>query len=159
MKLLIELASYRASQKESPRLEITDIVVNDYNPDFTAILDFRVINRGGKSLTISRVRFEVIDVEEIFTLGALDFSAKYDLDISDFKQKGDHGDVGVSHVLSADEADRFAIVLTAKNMPMGVFRIWSLKPILITSEGQVVASVVSVGLPWDIRKTSRHPGM
>ena len=157
--LVAHEASIAVSQGRPGRVEVTDILVDSYRPDFTAILDFRLMNRGDRSLSVSRVRFLVAEVEEVLTLGALNFSASYDLDISNLRKKGDVAEVSVSHVLTKNEVDRFRVVLTAKEMSIGVFRIWKLKPTLVTSEGEVAATTVTVGLPWDISKSSRHPGM
>jgi|SRR5215471_224932 len=129
-----------------PKLEVTDILVDTDRPDHTAVLDFRVINRSDKTLTISRVRFEVVSVEEHWLLGALQSSAKYDLDISELAKPGDHAEVAVSNVLPPSGADRFLLVLAAKNMDMGTKRIWQLRPVLVTSEGESEAPPVTVVL-------------
>ena len=140
-------------------LDVTGVFVDDYRPDFDAVLDFRVVNRGNRPLSINRIRFEVLQVEEVSTEGALDFSAKYDLDISELKNPGDRKEVVVSQALQAGEVDRFAVVLTARSMGMGMFRVWELRPTLVTSEGDVAAAPITVGLPWNKMKSTRHPGL
>jgi Transposase domain (DUF772) len=67
--------------------------------------------------------------------------------------------ITVSQALQAGEVDRFAVMLTARSMGMGMFRVWQLRPTLVTSEGEVVAEPITVGLPWNIMKSSSHPGL
>ena len=148
-----------APEKEAApgRLEITDILVDSYRKDFNAVLDFRVMNRGEKTMSISRLRLKALSIREVATAGGLDFSAKYDLDISDVTKIGETREISISHTLDPGETDRFAVNLTARKMPVGLFRLWQFEPTIVTSEGEVSAKPIDIGLPWDIRKTNRHP--
>ena len=139
-------------------LSVSDIIVDDYREDFTAVVDFRLLNRGDKSLTISRVKFDVIKTDKVPTAGFLDFSAKYDLDISNLEKIGDHAEVMISQVLQPGEADRIAIILTANKLGIGIFQLWKLQPTFVTSEGEVQAKIINVGLPWNIAISRTLPG-
>jgi hypothetical protein len=55
-------SSLSADEKSPGKLEITDILVDRYRHDFTNIVDFRIINRGDFSSSISRVKFKVLDI-------------------------------------------------------------------------------------------------
>jgi TIR domain len=124
-----------AERSKSPgRAIISDILV-DPRPDHNAVVDFRVTNKGELPVSISRVRFRVLAVKTMKTLGFLHFSAKYDLDISDLERSGQTAEVAVAHELSPGETDRFALVLTARRMRTGEFRQWCLEPTLVTSNG------------------------
>jgi hypothetical protein len=148
----------------SARLEVTDIIVNAAEISRGprgATLDFRVINRGQRTLSLSRVRFELVDVRDRKNIliydESLRSSAKSALDISDLKKKGDQAEVIVSHVLAGDKADRFAVLLKAANLPANTYRFWSLRPILVTSEGEVEAPIVKMALEGTIRKPEPRP--
>jgi hypothetical protein len=147
-----------ADREKSPgRAVVTDTIVDDYRPSFDALVDFRVTNKGELPVSISRVRFKVLSVEEIPTKGGLPFSANYDLDISSLWQVGQTAEVAVAHQLTASETDRFSVTLTARKMGMGVFRVWLLQPTLITSNGDVEGTPIRLGLPWNIQKSMRIP--
>lgn len=139
------------------RLEVTDIIVDDYRPDFNASLDFRVANQGNSGLSISRIRFKVAAVEKINARAFLPSSAQYNLDISDLTEPGEQAEVTVSQEVPQGSDDRFTVLLTARKMRDAVFRVWKLTPILVTSEGEVEAKEITVGLPWNVHKSSRLP--
>ncbi len=79
--------------------------------------------------------------------GALSFSAEYDLDLSSLSAEGDVAEVSVAHALTPGEIDRFGMRVTANQMNKGENRYWRLEPVLVTSEGNVVAPSVELGLP------------
>jgi hypothetical protein len=62
----------------------------------------------------------------------------------------------VAHQLTQGETDRFAVVITAREMGMGVFRWWRLQPTLVTSEGDIVSPPIEVGLPRNYKSHSRR---
>ncbi len=133
------------------RFEITDLFVDNNRSDSTAVLDFRVVNRGNHPLSINRIRVTVVTAHDIPILppsGGLPFSGKYDLDISDLKKPGDRTARVVSQALQAGEVDRFGLVLTARTMPQEIFRTWLLQVTLVTSEGEFTTrEPVKVELP------------
>jgi len=129
------------------KLLISDIIVQPNEKEGTCILDFRVDNRGGSEVQINRVNFEVSEVKEILTVGFQEISHIYDLDISDLKKTGDVIDCITSQNVEPHKSDRFTIVLIAKNMGIGVFRWWKLKPTLVTNFGDVTGNPIEVCLP------------
>jgi hypothetical protein len=70
------------------KAEVSDVIVDDHRESFDALVDFRVTNRGELPVSISRVRFTVLDVSQILTAGALSFSTNYDIDISSLSRRG-----------------------------------------------------------------------
>src|SRR5205807_6330585 len=140
---------------EPGRLEVTDLFVDNKRSDSTAVLDFRVVNRGNHPLSINRIRVTVLKAQDVRILppaGGLPFSGKYDLDISDLKEPGNHTARVVSQALQAGEVDRFGLVLTARTLPPEIFRSWLLQITLVTSEGEFTTKEpVKVELPNEPR--------
>jgi len=142
---------------EVGRVAVSAIAVDDLRPDGTAVLDIRLVNRGGRPVGVNAVQLTTLKVDESETLGAQGFTAKYDLDISDLHKAGDSKTVTVSQALQPGEIDRFAVTLAAPSLGGGVFRVWRLQPTLQTTEGLVQADPVVVGLPWNIQKSALMP--
>ena len=90
----------------------------------------------------------MVDVQ---TLGFMDFSQVYDLDISSLETKGDSISSDVSQVLNPGEADRFGIRLRAAALGEGVFRAWQLQPSMATNGGDFQGPVFEVWLPRLVR--------
>lgn len=135
-------------------LRISDILVQSQKTERTCTLDFRVVNRGSVEVFISRVKLKVLDVISDFTLGYLEFSKEYDLDISNLRQKGDEVELAVSQVVEPRGADRFGITLVAGKMATGELRQWILEPSLVIGQSVVVGEEIEVWLPFDPREPS-----
>ena len=113
-----------------------------------ARVDFRVLNRGNATSTISRVRFEAINAWSQSYRGGLPPSGGYRfVNLSNLKQPGDTVEITVSHSLNTNEADRFIVDLIATEIGMGDYITWKLKPVLVTSEGSVESDPIIIHLP------------
>lgn len=153
---------------ESPAvgtLQVAGISVDSYRPDYSALIDFRVINTGKKILLINGVIFKTYYVKETPTDGILKVSGTYDLDISNLRKEGDTAEVAVAHEVKPNEADRLAIRLVAKDLRAGEFRKWGFEISFRTSEGIVPAGFLPtdpfatnfVMLPWNLDLSSAPP--
>ncbi|HEY0783418.1 MAG TPA: hypothetical protein VGE98_13245, partial [Thermoanaerobaculia bacterium] len=142
---------------DAGKVAVSAIEVDDLRQDGTAVLDIRLVNRGGRPVGVNAVTLAALKVDETESLGALDFTAKYDADISDLHKAGDSKAVKVSQALQPGEIDRIAVTLAARDMGGGVFRVWRLQPTLQTTEGAVQADPIVVGLPWNIQKSAVLP--
>jgi serine/threonine protein kinase len=134
------------NEKTSVKLEVTDIIVKKDASDQFCTLDFRLLNRGAKTVSVSRVQFEVVSFSKRYVKDYVNPSAGYAHDISELLKNGDKSELDVSHALAGEEADRFEIKLTARKLAIGLLCSWTLKPILITSDGPVVGPNVKVRL-------------
>ena len=133
-------------KNEPGRLEVTDIFVY-YQGVGNAAVEFRVTNRGELPVSISRVRLNVLAVYSDAVAGFLGVSGKYDLDISNLREKGQSAEIPVAQQIAGSETDRFSVTLTARNLGAGVFRAWVLEPVLVTTNGEVAARSIRVVLP------------
>lgn len=131
-------------------LKISDIQLIYSKQDKTCTVDFRVTNQGNADIQINRVKFETISVSELQTMGYMEFSKIYDLDISELKKSGDSISCNISQLVKSGESDRFGITLIARKLGTGVFRIWKLKSILLTNFGEVTTESIEVWLPEKI---------
>jgi serine/threonine protein kinase len=126
------------------RIEITDVFVRKEKEGRIAILDFRVINRGQATSTISRVRLTAKQVKDYPIMGSLPPSDRYAHDIGDLNRAGARLDVPVSQAVNSGEADRFEVLLSAKSVSSGMARSLRLQLALATSEGDVHGPAVDV---------------
>ena len=132
---------------QTGQLVLSDVQVIQ-EPSQSCTLDFRVSNTLPVDVQINRLTLEVIDVHDgARTMGILEFSAIYDLDVSSLDTAGDSVVCNVSQVVKRGEVDRFGIRLAATELAAGMHRGWQLRPTLITSVGEVVGPVVEVWLP------------
>jgi hypothetical protein len=137
----------REGERAPGILEVSDIQVLYDDQAYTATLDLRLSNRGGSTILINKVVFEVLDVEILLTTGFLEFSHTYDLDISDLKNIGDKAECSTSQEINPGEVDRFAIILMARRMDMGEHRWWKLSPTLYSNTGIITGPPIEVWLP------------
>jgi hypothetical protein len=143
------------SGKQSPGiLEVSAIQVKPNFKDKACTLDFRVSNTGGSEVIINRIEFEALEVAGFYTLGAVEFSKVYDLDISDLRNAGDLAACAVSQVVAPGKVDRFGITLIAPTLGIGWFRGWSLQPTLYTNYGNVTGQKIEVWLPFALHDAS-----
>ncbi len=141
-------------KRDVGELQISDISVQPNEIKGTCTLDFRVHNSGGSDVQINRVNFKVLDIKEIGILGPQSFSEVYDLDISELKKIDDVSKDFILHQnIEPTKSDRFAIVLTTKNITG--YRLWKLEPKLITNFGEVLGQSVEVWLPHILKELSR----
>jgi hypothetical protein len=141
---------FSESGKKSPGLlEVSDIQVKP-NRDGTCIADFRVSNTGGSEVLINRVEFEALEVVGTRTLGFMEFSKVYDLELSEMRNAGDTATCEVSQVVKPGDADRFGIILIARSLGIGWFRGWILQPTLYTNFGNVAGEPIEVWLPHSL---------
>lgn len=125
-------------------------------------VDLRVFNNLSHEVSINAVRFHVDDVVVIPTLGFMDFSHVYDLDISNLQETGASVSCPVSQKLRPGEVDRFGIRLAARTMGTGIFRGWRFGVALDTSAGRIEAGSVEVWLPhrlWNLDVASAKSQM
>jgi hypothetical protein len=142
----------RNGRKYTHGLEISDLQVVQDNNSKTCTIDFRVFNPGDEDIQINRVKFEVLDVFEVPTLGYLEFSKIYDLDISALERVGDTATCKVAQILKPGEADRFGVRLIATQLGTGVFRVWHLQPSLVTNVGEFPGPSFETWLPYRIEE-------
>lgn len=128
-------------------LEISHIEVLHDEEAYTATVDFRLSNKGGSTVIVNRVIFEVLDLETFLTEAFFRFSHTYDVDISDLESVGDKTECSVSQEIKPGEVDRFAIVLMATRMGRGPIRWWKLLPTLYTNFGAITGPPIDVWLP------------
>jgi hypothetical protein len=140
-------AAPRDEQQRVP-LELSDVQVIPDKATKTCLLDFRVANRGRSDVMVNKVKLEVVEILGIGTLGFMEFSKVYDLDISSLKRPNDTATCNVAQVLRSGEVDRFGVRLIARELGTGQFRLWELRPTLITDLGEVEGPIVEVGLPY-----------
>lgn len=138
----------KKGKREKGELQINEISLRYNENEGTCTLDFGVHNSGGSDVQIRHSIFEVLEVHTIMTMGYQKFSQTYGLDISEYKNKGDVIDCAVSQNIRPSRTDRFGIVLIARNMGVGVFRCWKLKPTLKTNFGDVPSEPIEVWLPY-----------
>lgn len=129
-------------------LVISDIQLEPDNEAGTCLVDFRVSNAGEADVLVNRVTFEVVDMLEIMTVGFMEFSEVYDLDISNLKAIGDKAQCQVAQLVEPGKADRFGVSLTAQNLGTGVFKGWKLLPTLLTNYGAVKGDEFELWLPY-----------
>lgn len=140
------------------KLEVTDVIVDSHRKDYNAELDFRLINRGDGTLSVSRVRLEAMSVNTVHAVGGvLHYSATYNRDVSHVKKVGEVFEFPVSHSIEAGGTDRFLVKISARDLPDNVFRYWKFRPTLVTSDGEVTTRDVTIALPWDINANDRDP--
>jgi hypothetical protein len=126
--------------KKAPgELEIADVKVTstkDRRGRRAAIVDFRVTNIGGSTVSIHEVEFEVIRAHGgSVSLGIQDISAKYDLDITDLTEVGDRASCYIAQAIRPGEVDRFTITLTSGNNDYYIE--YLVRPTLLTNFGPV----------------------
>jgi hypothetical protein len=111
----------------------------------SCILDFRVSNQGQSDLLINAIEFQVLESLIRIPLGGANYSALYDLDISDLKEFSTRADCQVAQILKPGEADRFGIVLSAPSLH--VFAGWRFATLFKTNFGTTQGPQVEVWLP------------
>lgn len=109
------------------------------------ILDFRVSNKGASDLMINAVEFQVLESLRRMPLGSASYSAIYDLDIGELKEYSSHAECQVAQILKPGEADRFGIVLSARDLQ--IFAGWRLATLFKTNFDTAQGPEVEVWLP------------
>jgi len=149
---------FKRETKVTAKIEIADVLVSEsrtgVNPKsyekFAQVeLDFRVDNVGNQAGSISRVRFNILEMTaQKHIRYTADFirvsvptqvlrpSAKYDLDIT---RSSGVDEVPVSHTLAPGETDRFIITVISTRRGQ-----WTVKPSLVTSAGIVEGKPVTL---------------
>lgn len=128
----------KSATSSKSELSLTNTFVN-YNNKSGADLDFRVINTGGKIISINRVRLYALSLEKILPPGEpeafVPSTASYGLDISKLA-KGMYEEVQVAHSLKPNTDDRFETVVSATGIEKSSVYKWNLQPVLLTNEGE-----------------------
>jgi hypothetical protein len=130
-------------------LRISDVQVIPNRASRTRTLDFRVWNSGNTDVLINWVELEVLKVEEMHTLGYMEFSKEYDLDISSLKRTGDRIRCNIAQLIPSRGVDRFGIRVNAPQLGTGVYRFWRLRLSLSTNLGVTEGPTVDLSLPCE----------
>ena len=167
------IASAMAAWREAKRagvpapgaLRIDAVHVEDLSDDSVA-LDFRVTNVGGSTVLINAVTFraEAVDFHDNVTLGPLESSYDYDMDIGALTQAGQEHREPVSQQVHPGDVDRFRLALIATKAPPAslaewpepwedAYRIYALVIVLETNFGSVATApltfeIATSGEPW-----------
>lgn len=122
------------------------------------IVDLRVSNPSRADVLINAVEFEVLEFFRRIPLGQMNYSATYDIDISETIAYMSKAECEVAQILKPGEADRFAIVLSATSL-MATCAAWRFAVRLKTNFGifngpnaDVVLSADEPGLSFDFVK-------
>jgi hypothetical protein len=76
----------------------------------------------------------------------LEASATYNIDLQPLKKVGDTVEYPISQVLQSKAADRFEVIVGLKDYTLGTRR-WTIKPTLITSDGDVNGNTFDITIP------------
>lgn len=143
--IITEIIRSNQGKPANGQLSINDVIPEQKPEQKVCLIDFRVMNTGGKSISISRVRFTVMSINPDMHAAYSDMSKVYDLNIGALKKVGDQAECPVSQVVEAGQSDRFGITLAAD---LGGGRCeWILEPSLVTSNGIITGQRVHVCLP------------
>jgi hypothetical protein len=144
---LSPIAGESAVGPEAPAcsLQISDVQVAPNRASPGCMLDFRVWNSGDKHVLINSVILTALDVRRRQSQCYLDFTGKYDLDITPLSKAGDVVQCNVSQLVQPGGVDRFGVRLLYTGEPCS----WKLRPLLATNLGRVEGPVVEVALPSD----------
>ncbi|MEO9320323.1 MAG: CHAT domain-containing protein [Nitrososphaera sp.] len=136
----------------SGNLRISDIrMAYEGEGSWSCTLDIRAQNDGDSTILINSLDLVVLDVGIVYTLGFKEYSHKYDLDISNLMKKGQVANLTLAQEIRPREIDRFAVVLTARELGTGVFARWKLQPRLNYNYGSVSGNPLTITLPHPIR--------
>jgi hypothetical protein len=157
----------------APKLSLVDVRVSEgtrkphsNRPEIESVrvgadLDFVLQNSGNASVSISRIKLIQLGFKEegpkpgeIVGNEVLASTADYDADLSTLKKDGDDLEIIVAHFLPKDTADRFKVLVTAKdrfNTGNDRTSVWRLQPVLVTSNGEVKGKEFTVRIPMPRR--------
>lgn len=140
-------------KKEKGKLQIINIIPHENKKDGACEIEIQVKNNRDSNVLVNRVNFKVLDIlppdgKKLQTLGYLDYSHAYGLDISHLKRIGDTIDCNITQTVTPDDIDRFKVVLIAKDLGTGEFRKWKLQPKLLTDYGEEIGDPIDVWLPY-----------
>lgn len=141
-----------ASQKLSRRLRIIRITATQDKGSNSCLLDLEVKNLGKTAILLTELTLEVMDIGRYAVKGFLPVSQTYDLDISHLEQIGDIAKVSLNQTVHPESHvegpfDRFNVKLVAKELGLGRFTAWKLKPALHEESQAVEGEIVEVWLP------------
>jgi hypothetical protein len=109
---------------------------------FEWLLDMRVTNKGGSTVLVDRVLFELVEAHlEDPLMSALEPSATYELDISRLQAPGSQAQCLVAQKIKPGDVDRFQIVLTAHAYGSFMYR---LRSILVCNFGSFDGPVIEI---------------
>ena len=126
-------------------LNISAIYLHPSSTNRSCILDIRVSNQGSSDLIINAIELRVLESLRKMPLGQAQYSAMYDLDISNLEEYESHAECQVAQILKPGEADRFGLVITAPTLQQ--FAGWRFATHFKTNFGITPGPEIEVWLP------------
>ncbi|HEV2852777.1 MAG TPA: hypothetical protein VHC97_08230 [Thermoanaerobaculia bacterium] len=124
--------------------------------DLTCQVDLWLENPHDKPLYVTALSLRVLDVENEPTLGKIEPSATYSVDLTGLNKAGMTRTVPLRQEIEAGKSDRFVLSLGARDLG-DRFRRWHLEAKLETSGGVLPIQPLEIKLPWDFAYSASPP--
>lgn len=124
--------------------------------DLTCQVDLWLENPHDKPLYVTALSLRVLDVENEPTLGRIEPSATYVVDLTGLTRAGMTRTVPLHQEIKAGKSDRFLLSLGARDLE-DRFRHWHLEANLETSGGVIKIKPLEIKLPWDFTYSTSPP--
>ncbi len=136
------------SKRLAKRLKTIELMTTQDKSTNSCVLDFTFQNLGTTEILLTELTLEVIDIGRDAVKGFLHASHTYELDISDLEQIGDVARIPLKQIVPpGGKHERFKVRLVAKELGLGRFTAWRLKPILYSESQSIECEIVEIWLP------------
>lgn len=124
--------------------------------DHACQVDLWLQNPSDKPLYVTALSLKVRKVQEELTLGKIEPSSTYAVNLTGLTKVGMTRKVQLSQEIPPQASDRFVIVFGAKDLH-DRFREWELAATLETGQGNVELRPLAIKLPWDVAYSASPP--